>query len=262
MPTPPPPLVARLVAQGCTGDPESPLDGFRVDESVALARHFAALAAERRPAANDALVETMLAVATASLARYAHPTPLACKKGCSHCCFQHVSVHAPEVFRIARLLRASGEGAAAAPRLTARLAARQPDPGGTGRMSNPCGFLLKGACGIHEIRPLICRVYVSFDAHACLVQLAQGVSEIPHPAFNVLFRNWMAMALKAACAAAGLPVRDYELTSALSGVLADPGLEARWYAGDDGLAALSGPLDRVGEAVHAGIDEWRRMADI
>jgi|GEM_PF-2838407 len=129
-------------------------------------------------------------------------------------------------------------------------------------MSNPCGFLVKGACSIHEIRPLICRVYVSFDARACLVQLTQGVSEIPHPAFNVFFRNWMAMAMKSACAAAGLPVRDYELTSALSAVLADPGIEARWYAGDDALAALSGPLDRVREATEAGIADWRRMAGI
>ena len=129
-------------------------------------------------------------------------------------------------------------------------------------MSNPCGFLVKGACSIHVERPLICRIYGSFDAHACLVQLAQGVSQIPHPAFHGLFRTWIGMAVKTALAANGLPGRDYELTSAVAAVVADPGIEARWYAGDDGLAALSGPLDRVDEAAAAGIDDWRRMAGI
>ena len=262
MPTPPPPLIARLAAEGCTGDPDSPLDGFRVDESIAMVRHFAALLGERSAAAGDALSLLIVAIGEASLERYKLPQPLACKKGCAHCCFQHVSVFAPEVFRVARLVRAADDAAAVTARLGARLAARTPDPHGTGKMSNPCGFLVKGACSIHVERPLICRIYGSFDAHACLVQLAQGVSQIPHPAFHGLFRTWIGMAVKTALAANGLPGRDYELTSAVAAVVADPGIEARWYAGDDALAGLSGPLDRPGGGVADGVPAWRAMAGV
>ena len=226
-----------------------------------MTRHFTALLGERSPEAGDALSLLIVAIGEASLERYKLAQPLACKKGCSHCCFQHVSVFPPEVFRIARLVRAAPDGAQVAARLGVRLAGRTPDTAGTGRMSNPCGFLVKGACSIHVGRPLICRVYGSFDAHACLVQLAQGVSAIPHPAFHGLFRNWIGLAVKTACAANGLPAHDYELTSAVAAALNDPGIEARWYAGDDGLAELSGPLDRPAAGLPA-IAAWRAMAAV
>ena len=96
---------------------------------------------------------------------------IACKKGCSWCCYKQVGVSPLEVFLIAehlknKRIKVSLEDIKS--RLTtldqitngltseARLAAQL-----------PCAFLVEGSCSIYEVRPLACRGGNSIDADLC-----------------------------------------------------------------------------------------------
>jgi cytochrome c551/c552 len=256
------PIVSRLRAQGCQLEISAAGNAFEAGEAAALCRHYVALLARADPVANDELVATFRAIGDASLERHKIAAPLACKKGCAWCCFQHVSVTGPEVFQIARALAAGPGAAAILAQLDAKLANTDWDPARDFDMRNPCAFLVKGACSIHADRPMICRIFVSLDVKACLRQLAQGSGTIPFPASHKAIRGWLMPGLWAALDAAHLPVRDYELTAAVLAVLRDPGVEARWYRGDDGLVHASGPHDVPDAGARAEMAQWRAMAGL
>lgn len=256
------PIVERLRSKGCQLEMSAAGNAFEADEAAALCRHYVGLLRRAAPAANDELVTTFRQIGDASLERHKIAAPLACKKGCAWCCFQHVSVTGPEVFQIARALRAGPQAATVLAQLEAKLANTDWDPARDFDMRNPCAFLVKGACSIHGERPMICRIFVSLDVQACLRQLAEGSGTIPFPASHKAIRGWLMPGLWAALDAAGLPVRDYELTAALLAVLRDPGIEARWYAGDDAMIHASGPNDEPGPAARAEMAQWRAMAGV
>jgi cytochrome c551/c552 len=255
-------IVNRLRNEGCQLEITAAGNAFEADEAAALCRHYVGLLGRADPAANDELVATFRQIGDASLARYRLAAPLACKKGCAWCCYQHVSVTGPEIFQIARVLRADAGAAATLARLEDKLANADWDPARDFDMRNPCAFLVKGACSIHAERPMICRIYVSLDVQACLRQLAQGSGTIPFPASHKVIRGWLMPGLWAALEAAGLPVRDYELTAGLLAVLRDPGIEARWYRGDDAMAHASGPHDQPDAGGRAEMAQWRAMAGV
>src|SRR5688572_2304374 len=101
----------------------------------------------------------------------ADPPQFACKKGCSWCCYQRVSVNAPEAIRIIAYLRSKldpGQFEAVADRIRAA-AARTRGLSREERFhpSYPCPLLSDGACSVHEVRPMVCRGANSFDAQAC-----------------------------------------------------------------------------------------------
>ena len=243
MPAPVPPAAVRaLMAKGCMGNFTPAGSAFNPDESIALARWFARLAATRSPEANDALTDTLAAVAGASLARHQPVETLACAKGCGSCCHQKVSVNAVEIFTVARRLRKSK----ALVEHRARLAARptRGDPASPSRVldpAKPCSFLVADACSIHAIRPTVCRTMASLDVRACLRRFAAGDGDIPVPRASDPVRLWLNTALWSALAAARLEIRTYDFEGGVAAMLADPGIEARWYAGDDGLVGVADP---------------------
>jgi len=96
---------------------------------------------------------------------------IACKKGCSWCCYKQVGVSPLQVFLIAEHLKNKRikiyledikSRLTALDQITndltseARLAAQL-----------PCAFLVENSCSIYEVRPLACRGSNSTDADLC-----------------------------------------------------------------------------------------------
>lgn len=225
MKLPPPPAAVRAIAAR----------GFDDAGAAALARHGWRLLQLRDAVAGDALVALLHDLAARTTAR----TAVACRRGCAFCCHQHVSAHAIEVFALARRWR--GAVPVASGSACALLAADR-------------------ACSVHPARPLACRMVVSTDARACEAAFGGVAVEVPWPRHFIETAAWAVMALWAGQRALGLPARGYALLPALAAVVADPGLEARWYAGDDGLAAFTTAADAPQPAMLAAADRLAGLA--
>ena len=120
-----------------------------------------------------ATAENAAGLAEAMTKKYLHPAspPVACKPGCSWCCYQLVPVSVPEVLRIVSFLRESlspQEFAGTAERLraldnaTRGLTSQQ-------RVSipKPCAYLQDNQCTIYPVRPLACAEFTSYDVQVC-----------------------------------------------------------------------------------------------
>lgn len=255
----PPQIVRTLMSKGCMAEFAVGSSAFNPDESVALVRWFLRLLRERREEATDALFETMAAITDASLARHKPPQPMACSKGCGHCCHQKVSVNAVEAFAIARKLRKARDLPAHRARLAARPDWRERDLARAFDAAKPCAFLADAVCSIHAVRPVSCRIYASLDVAACIRRLEAGNGHILWPRSHDPIRSWLNTALWAAHQAAGLRPRTYDLGDAVAALLDDPGIEARWYGGEDALAAAGDPPLPM---VMPETDQLRAMARI
>jgi uncharacterized protein len=87
--------------------------------------------------------------------------PLAiCRRGCSHCCYQAVSITSQEAKRIAH---ATGRAMQNRPRTESAKAMRKRYSG------KPCPFLTDGDCTIYETRPMACRLHFNMgdDPSVC-----------------------------------------------------------------------------------------------
>lgn len=111
--------------------------------------------------------------------------PVACRRGCIHCCCNPVSLSQPEALRLGLFLEhrftpAQRDVAAARAReITARM--RGLDVAGLGAIRHelPCPILLEGTCGVHPVRPLVCRGWNSIDADHC--RLSNELADPQHP---------------------------------------------------------------------------------
>lgn len=99
--------------------------------------------------------------------------PVACARGCFHCCFNQVSLTPPEALYLGLhiLERFTPDQLAETGRRVAHLLplikGRTHRELGDIRHLTPCIFLLDGACAVHEARPLACRGWNSVDAETC-----------------------------------------------------------------------------------------------
>jgi len=170
-------------------------------------------------------------------------SPLACQRGCAACCLLRVAATAPEVFLVARFLRA------VAPRLLERgvdligqireadARTRGLDEPARAALHLRCPFIAQGVCVIYKVRPLACRGHASHDARACIDAVAGRRSEpVPVSQGHLMVRALVQNALQSALRDAALPWGLYELNHALLLALDDEGSEAAWLAGQDVLA--------------------------
>jgi Fe-S-cluster containining protein len=161
--------------------------------------------------------------------------PIACRRGCSTCCQAKVLVIAPEVLRIGEHLRKTKT----ADELNALLElVRQADTTtrGLSRAERadahiPCPLLdAEGGCSIHDIRPLVCRSWTSFDARACEAYWQAPGDQLTPPQWPVGYElaQVMAAALGKACFDRGLDGVPLEFIAALRIVLERPTAGERW----------------------------------
>jgi Fe-S-cluster containining protein len=170
--------------------------------------------------------------------------PLPCKKGCGYCCHTRVTATAPEVFMLARSLRA--QWADPADPLRARFEAIEaqtrlmpPEQWLANRL--PCAFLSEGSCSVYEHRPLTCRAYASTSLEACL-QVYDGTwVDIGQPEINQRMRVIVLAGAKAAMKEAGYDAHGYEIGHALQ-IAIDPQAEARWLDGEPVFAGVAGDI--------------------
>jgi Fe-S-cluster containining protein len=164
--------------------------------------------------------------------------PLACRKGCAHCCHLTVLADAATVMRIADHVC---ETFTPAERmlLDMRLIAYEKKVEGLTQarrsMSRAaCPLLVDGACSVHPVRPLICRSFNSYDVDACVRHLAPGGSSADIPSWNVPWLVGLALdaGLKDALVESGYADGDLELGLALKAALDRPNAAERWLAGD------------------------------
>ena len=96
---------------------------------------------------------------------------IACKKGCSWCCYKQVGVSPLEVFLIAEHLK-NKRIKISLEDIKSRLIALDQITNGLpseARLSVqlPCAFLVEDSCSIYEVRPLACKGGNSIDADLC-----------------------------------------------------------------------------------------------
>src|SRR4051812_11354540 len=141
--------------------------------------------------------------------------PVACARGCSHCCTTYVSTSLPEVFRLAR---AVGGKTAAAARIGVAAAKAKTMPQLQREVTRVvCPILEDGACSEYAVRPLVCRAVLSTSLERCINIFTRGSAEAfaAPPSIGAL-RSYMVVMVRAALVLAGLPFENFELTHALA----------------------------------------------
>ena len=163
--------------------------------------------------------------------------PVACKKGCEHCCFSTVGVVASEVIHLADRLRAvlSEED-------LARLRERAEDRAETLQAMSrgerlqarvPCALLRNGACSAYEHRPLVCRWACSSSLQSCLDHLVHKTTsylEMEQVRYLPVQEVWRGH--REGLRSAGLDASLLALNSALALALATPDAAERYLAGE------------------------------
>jgi hypothetical protein len=161
---------------------------------------------------------------------------VACRRGCSHCCYQRVTVVAPEAFFIANHIRKDREKAA-------RVVAAHQQTKGMSHSARleahlPCPMLEGTICSIHAIRPSGCRGAMSLDVNACIEAYVNFTNtDIPMPLDHIQTMNVMRVLLFSAMKLAGLPITGFELNGAIA-VALEKDAERRWLAGEDIFASV------------------------
>lgn len=177
-------------------------------------------------------------------ARLIGDAPIACGRGCSHCCHNWVDATPAEVLFAAKSLPEEQRPRAieAVERLCGRTEGRPFEE--RAAMVTPCPLLEEDSCSAYEVRPIVCRSAVSADAEACRRSYIEMSGEgVPVPTVWRTLGHGYSVALEAVLTHARLAARAREWNESLRLALGDPSAEARWFAGEDvfrGLPAASG----------------------
>ena len=101
-----------------------------------------------------------------------------CREGCGHCCCVKVVCSPLEALVVAEHVRATrpNEGRAQLERALGVLLQATRGVRWDERAELPCPFLLDGACEIYEVRPFVCRGYISLNVQDCLAPRPNFIS--------------------------------------------------------------------------------------
>ena len=159
--------------------------------------------------------------------------PIACKKGCSHCCYTWVSASAPEVLFISKIIKLRGKHAIYRVQ-AAHQHTKDYDFDTRDQHPHPCPLLEKDTCSIYDSRPKACRLAASGDATICARAYHNLSNEdIPTPALYLLGRTVYSVAMAAALRKANLPYHTYEFNAALIRAIDTDNAERTWLSGQD-----------------------------
>jgi len=101
------------------------------------------------------------------------PTPVACREGCTYCCFNQIEVTPLEALLIGHYVSQNfpaNEQAALQERLRRSLtlkAGKNKRQIADLRRKLPCPLLRHDRCAVYPVRPLVCRTMHSLNADAC-----------------------------------------------------------------------------------------------
>ena len=229
-------LGSRLLTTGLPIEPPK-ADVLAVARVVAMKFAEPANAARASEAARLAhtLCETSLRARPSS-------ATIACREGCSYCCYQFVGAVAPEVFLLASALRACRDPGFDTASVIDRCA---PLKGLAAKdrvgLKLPCPVLVEGRCGAYAARPLVCRQTTSFDLDGCIEEFEgkNMEAQIEVSSAHLSHAGTAHVVLLGAICAAGLSDTAFELSEALAIAMADADAERRWLAGEPVFSALT-----------------------
>jgi Fe-S-cluster containining protein len=172
---------------------------------------------------------------------------LACRAGCTWCCYFTVDVRAAEVFRILDFVEQSftpEEKARVYAEVRANSSALR-NLGEDERVTRnaKCPFLSDGRCTIYEARPQSCRNYHATNAAGCQQSYEEpGNLDIDPDFAPGVYQAGGAHveAFSTAMSDAGYDVNVYELNSALDAALAEPGARERFESRLKPFTSLDG----------------------
>ncbi len=170
--------------------------------------------------------------------------PVACRKGCAHCCSFWVSATAPEALFIAKVVKSRGSQFMER-LMTAHSQTMGYDFIARSRRPYPCPMLEHDICSIYEARPQSCRLAASGDARVCERVFRHLSNEaIPSPRVYLKAKSAYAVALAIALKRSHLPHEGYELNAAVVRALVTENAERVWLGGQDIFAdVMRDPVD-------------------
>ncbi|MEQ8194529.1 MAG: YkgJ family cysteine cluster protein [Rhodospirillales bacterium] len=165
--------------------------------------------------------------------------PLACDKGCSHCCHQYdVGVTPFEILRIADHIRTAytdDQIKALLIRLRAAEKRKSDHPiEDWGVAKFPCPLLEADKCSVYGIRPLVCRAMNSYSEERCRHNLEHphDDSSVPMYGHQYEIAKFARGGIQRGLALSDLQNDILELVPALRIALTTPGATVRWLAGE------------------------------
>src|SRR5580658_5942714 len=172
---------------------------------------------------------------------------LACRAGCTWCCYFTVDVRAVEVFRILDFVEQSftpEEKARVYAEVRANSAAlRKLSEGERVTRNIRCPLLNEGRCTVYEARPQSCRNYHATNVAGCRQSYEQPENQDIDPDFAPGVYQAGGAHVEAFCAAmrdAGYDVSAYELNGAFAAALSEPGAREHFESGLKPFTSLSG----------------------
>jgi len=159
--------------------------------------------------------------------------PLACKKGCSHCCYVWVSATAPEVLYISKIVKRMGALAIERVR-EAHRRTKEYDFDTRHQHPHACPMLEDDVCSIYGSRPFACRFAASGSAEICARAYHDLSNEsIPTPTTHMKGSSAYAFAMAAALRKAGFSPHAYELSAALVRAIDTDNAQRAWLSGEN-----------------------------
>ena len=172
---------------------------------------------------------------------------LACRSGCTWCCYFTVDVRAAEVFRILDFVQQSftpEEKARVYGEVRANsVVLRKLGEGERVTRNVKCPFLNEGRCTAYAARPQSCRNYHATNVAGCRQSYEEPENLDIDPDFAPgVYQAGGAHveAVSAAMREAGYDVNAYELNCALDAALSDPGARERFESRLKPFAGLGG----------------------
>jgi Fe-S-cluster containining protein len=181
---------------------------------------------------------------------------LACRAGCTWCCYFTVDVRAVEVFEILDFIErsfTSEEKARVYAEVRANsVALKNLSEGERATRNLKCPFLNDGRCTVYAVRPQTCRNYHATNVAGCRQSYEEPDNLDIDPDFAPgVYQAGVAHveAVSTAMDDAGYDVNAYELNCAFDAALSEPGARERFESKSKPFAGLSG------EAVPAEFDD-------
>ena len=171
---------------------------------------------------------------------------LACSSGCSYCCYSHISLMPQEAFNIALYLAQNCneyeftrytekciQGAASLETKSLKSFVKD--------YFSPCPFLHENRCSIYDVRPIVCRNWISSNLKACVKSYEeQNKVVVPQNAMIMVQKDLIFTGQRAYLEKYGINGNLVSLLPLLSLVMTDfEGTYEKWLSGE----VLQGQID-------------------